>query len=219
MAPRFSTIIAVSLILASGLALPANLVRADGIDAVNTALPGLNVFSRQLVNGQSDQLRGLYARGLFAARVVQQPIGQPGFVSPAPDVLTQFSGASQYGATGLLAHNYLAGAQFFEMKAGRVLYLVYGDGHTQAYSVTQLLTYQALQPNSDYSGFVDLATGERLGAFALFAHVYDRPESLVLQTCIEENGIPTWGRLFVIAQPYASPPAWRRIAPTLHVIL
>ncbi len=210
MAPRFSSIITISLTVASVLALPANLARADGIDAATTALPGLNVFASQVMNGQDGQLRGVYASDLFTARVVQQPVGQPGFVSPSQGVLTQFSGAAQFGSTGLLAHNYLAGAQFSQLRIGQILYLVYGDGRTAAYAVTHLLKYQALQPNSDYSSFIDLTTGARLSAFGLFAGVYDRPGAVVLQTCIAANGLSTWGRLFVIAEPLASPRLWRK---------
>ncbi len=211
MAPRFSTLIAISLTVASVLALPANPARADGIDAVTPALPGLNVFTSQVINGQGGQLRGVYATDLFSARVVQQPDGQPGFVSPSQGVLTQFGGASQFGSTGLLAHNYLAGAEFSQLRVGQVLYLVFGDGRTSAYAVTHLFKYQALQPNSDYSSFVDLTTGERLSAFSLFAGIYDRPGAVVLQTCIAANGLSTWGRLFVIAEPYTSPRLWRKL--------
>jgi hypothetical protein len=33
--------------------------------------------------------------------------------------------------------------------------------------------------------------------------IYGRRGDLVLQTCIEAQGIDTWGRLFVIAEPVA----------------
>ncbi len=210
MAPRLSFIITISTILAASLAWPVASVRADGLQPAAAGLPTLETFAGQLANGEVDQLRGLYAPGLFADRIVPQPAGAAGFVASEPDVLTQFGNASQLGAIGLLAHNYLAGKQFSQMGTGQIIYLVYGDGHTQSYAITGLAMFQALQPNSDYSSFIDLATGEKVGAFALFTRIYDRPGSVVLQTCIAENGISTWGRLFVIAEPYTSIHAGQR---------
>ncbi len=204
MAPRRSSfILAIGLILASTLSLPLSAARADGLDPVTSALPSLSAFATQLLNGQGDQLRGVYARDFFADSVVQQPVGEAGFVSTADGVLTQFRGASQFGATGLLAHNYLAGQQFSQLSVGQILYLVYGDGRTQSYVITQRLRYQALQPNSDYSRFLDLQSGQSISAAALFSSIYDHRGAVILQTCIEADGIPTWGRLFVIAEPYS----------------
>lgn len=205
MAPKSSPFpFAISLMLAITLSLPAVAARAENLTAGDSALPSLEEFAQQMANGQHDQLRGVYAQDVFADSVVQQPAGEPGFVATDEGVLTQFSRAAQFGATGLLAHNFVDGAKFTDLQEGQVLYLVYGDGHTDAYIVTQQLTYQALQPNSEYSGFLDLESGERLSAFSLFSTVFNRPGSLILQTCIEADGVPTWGRLFVIAQPYGA---------------
>ncbi len=214
MAPKSSPIpFAISFILAITLSLPAVTARADSITEGDSVLPSLEKFAQQMVNGQHDQLRGIYARDVFADSVAQQPAGEPGFVAADDGVLTQFSRASQFGATGLLAHNFIDGAKFSDLQEGQVLYLVYGDGHADAYVLTQRLRYQALQPNSEYSGFLDLQSGERLSAFSLFSTIFNRPGSLILQTCIEADGLPTWGRLFVIAQPYdalsvSAPSSW-----------
>ncbi len=211
MAPRLSSIIiTITLATTSVAAAAVSPARADSAGEPEAYLPGLVAFSSQIANGKADQLRGVYVVNLFADQVMQQPSGEPGFVSPAPDVLTQFSGAAQFGSTGLLAHNYLAGTEFAQIQLGQTVYLVYGDGHTRAYLVTQRLTYRALQPDSAYSSFVDLSSGEKLSAFVLFDSIYDRPGSVILQTCIEANGSPTWGRLFVIAEPDLSPRIWQR---------
>lgn len=213
MAPRRSLRSLIVFGLAVALALPGVEARASSTHPADATLPSLTVFAGQVVNGEGQQLRGLYATDLFADPVVQQPAGAPGFVSPAPGVLTQFGQASQLGATGLLAHNYLAGMRFSQMRAGQILYLVYGDGRSESYTVTQLVMYRALQPDSDYSSFVNLATGERLNAFSLFTRMYGRRGTVVLQTCIEANGISTWGRLFVVAEPSTSPRVWHEICP------
>jgi hypothetical protein len=192
---------AICLLLATMIAQPVAFARAETLPMVEASVPSLQDFASQVMNGQADELRGIYAPGLFADRVVEQPPGQLGYISTGTDVVTRFSGATRLGSTGLLAHNYLAGAQFERIQAAQVMYLIFGDGRTVSYSVTDIQQYQALQPNSAYSGFVDLHTGSRLGASALFSKIYDRKGALILQTCIGVDGVSTWGRLFVIATP------------------
>ncbi|MFH1184927.1 MAG: hypothetical protein V1755_07795, partial [Chloroflexota bacterium] len=117
------------------------------------------------------------------------------------NVLTQFGKASQRGSTGLLAHNYLAGAQFALIEMGQPIYLIRGDGRKTSFVVTDIFRFQALQPNSVDSEFIDLASGAQMSAATLFSRMYSRHGAVVLQTCIASDGIRTWGRLFVIAAP------------------
>ena len=81
--------------------------------------------------------------------------------------------------------------------------LVYGDGHLQNYQVSTIDYYQALSPLDPYSDFIDQA--DLSGTIQSFQQVYDRyyraSGYLVFQTCIEKNGDPSWGRIFVVAQP------------------
>ncbi len=124
-----------------------------------------------------------------------------GFVSPWQNTLTQFGAATQYGSTGLLAHNYLAGGSFTRMEAGQKFYLIHGDGRISAFVVTEILHYQALQPASTSSEFVSLENGDLLTASELFSKVYNRPGHVILQTCIAREQNLIWGRLFVLAEP------------------
>jgi hypothetical protein len=165
------------------------------------ALTDLDVFVEQVKNGQADQLRGIYIPGILAAPVVQQPSERDDFVSPWQNIVTQFSLASKVGSTGLLAHNYLAGKSFALLTSGQEFYLVYGDGRVAHFTVSEKLQYEALDPASASSKFVDLETGSTLTHSELFLKVYDRPGQVILQTCIEKDGQPSWGRLFIIAEP------------------
>lgn len=159
-------------------------------------------FLSSLPGGRPDQLVGAYAPGAFALPVIQQPAGNPAFVADLADVATQFSMATDYGVIGLLAHNTLAGARFFNLELEDQVVLVQGDGFVQAYVVTEIRRLQALQPYSPYSEFIDIdAPGGRLTAADLFFQIYNTPGRLVLQTCIAANGVDSWGRLFVIAEP------------------
>jgi hypothetical protein len=159
-------------------------------------------FLSSLPAGRSDQLVGAYAPGVFALPIIQQPAGSPAYVANLADVATQFSMAADYGVIGLLAHNTLAGERFFDLELDDQVVLVHGDGQNQAYLVTEIRRLQALQPYSHYSEFIDLdAPGGRLTAADLFSQIYNMPGRLVLQTCIAANGVDSWGRLFVIAEP------------------
>jgi hypothetical protein len=172
--------------------------------ASSPALPGLGDFVGQLEDGEAGVLRGMYVQDILAARVVQQPAGRSDFVSPRKNILTQFGLASRFGATGLLAHNYLSGASFSLLKPGQLVYLVYGDGKTSVFVVKELLSYQAVDPLSTTSNFIDLKTKKVLTAGDLMNKVYNRPDQLILQTCIEKDRNLSWGRLFVIAEPYTA---------------
>lgn len=140
---------------------------------------------------------------VFEYNVVQQPKNNPAFVSEEKGKLTQFRMAAQYGSLGLLAHNYLAGAPFEQVKVGDLVNVTYADGSVKTFQVEQTMRYQALTPTSPYSKFVDLQTNKTLTVNDVFAATYGVKNRLVLQTCIEKNKEPSWGRLFIIAVPYS----------------
>ncbi|MCW5839272.1 MAG: hypothetical protein KIT29_05080 [Anaerolineales bacterium] len=160
----------------------------------------LQSFASSVSNGNAGQVAGIYVEGVMAYGVASQG-GNAAFVSEQPNVVTQFGLAAQYGSQGFLAHNYLAGGAFAQISNGQVITLVYGDGSSRDFQVTGTQRYQALSPDSTQSAFVDLNSGDQLSASSLFHKVYNQDNALVLQTCIERDGISTWGRLFITAVP------------------
>ncbi|MEW6093550.1 MAG: hypothetical protein AB1531_06250 [Chloroflexota bacterium] len=190
-------------------AVPGTGAQASGValsvskrPAADGDLPSLSTFIGQVRNSQANLVTGLYITDLFAYPVVQQPSGQPAYVSKTDDTITQFGLATAYGSLGFLAHNTLAGAQFSSIKVGQLIAVVYGDGHYTLYEVSQVRRFQATRPASPYSSFVDLSTNATLTASDLFYQTYGVKNTLVLQTCITSNGLDTWGRLFIIATPH-----------------
>ena len=190
----------------SATLIPSYNVQALSGDYGNGNLPLLNVFVSQVKNGQPDQVRGVYIPEILAAPVVQQPTGNDEFVSPRQNILTQFDLASKFGSTGLLAHNNLAGASFSQLETDQKIYLIYGDGQVSVFVVTKILRYQALEPNSTSSKFIDLNTNDSLKASEVFSKVYNRQGQVIFQTCISAGDELSWGRLFVIAEPYSPKP-------------
>lgn len=166
----------------------------------NPAL-SLEDFIASVIDGNANVLRGVYAEGVGAAPVVQQPEKAPNYVSSKEGVLTQYNAAMKFGVTGLLAHNYLAGKYFSDLTPGQEVVLVFGDGSTKLYRVNAQAHYQALSPNDPYSDFIDLANNEPLTAAELFSMYYMGEDHVTFQTCIEQEGQPSWGRLFVTAVP------------------
>lgn len=153
------------------------------------------------VSTGGNKITGVYVAETLAMPVIQQPSGNAGWVSEAETTITQFGIASDYGSTGLLAHNTHAGANFFNLQNGQIVIVVNGMGETETYQIETVLKFQALQPSSPYSDFIDLETNERLTATDLFFEVYSGEHHLTFQTCIENDGELSWGRLFVIAAP------------------
>ena len=162
----------------------------------------LESFTASLTNGQAGQLVGIYVEGHFALPVLQQPNGDENFVANVENSLTAYSRAARHGTLGLLAHNTLSGRAFFNLKHGQEVVAVFGDGRQERYRITGEQAYQALSPNEPTSNFIDLsdATQTIIGHEEVFNRVYAASGRLVFQTCIEANGLPTWGRLFIIAE-------------------
>jgi len=165
----------------------------------------LTSFIGAVYNSNGNSVRGIYIKDVMQLPVVQQPSSNPGFVSSEYNTVTQFYTASYYGTIGLLAHNTLAGSYFFLVDFDDPIYVVYGDGHLETYKIVDIRYYQALSPNSPYSSFVNLANPDQtIGYEQLFYDTYGIGGRLVLQTCVEKDGVDSWGRLFIIAEKIES---------------
>src|ERR1044071_4258210 len=153
-------------------------------------------------NGNPRLLSSVYIEDSLMLPVVQQPDGDTNYVSKNNGELTEFLAASQYGNIGLLAHNYLSGKSFSKFAIGQQIRLEYQDGTQEYFVVTQILRYQALDPRNPFSSFRNLnKTDEILSSGEMFQRVYEGSYHLTFQTCIAEDGISSWGRLFVMATP------------------
>jgi hypothetical protein len=166
-----------------------------------SALPNFWVFYNPIRNGNAGLVRGVYVPNVLALPIVQQPADNPYYVSNHDGEVTQFSTAAQYGNIGLLAHNNLSGKSFSQLSVGQEVDVMYGDGTVEKFVVTEVLHFQALQPESQKSFFLNLDTYETLSANEMFNRVYTGGHHLTFQTCIKANGNMSWGRLFVLATP------------------
>ncbi len=166
-----------------------------------SALPNFWVFNTPTQNGDAGLMRGVYVQNVLTLPIVQQPMDDPYYVSNHDGEVTQFSTATQYGNIGLLAHNNLSGKSFSQLSLGQEVNIMYGDGRVEKFVVTEVLHFQALQPESQQSAFLNLDTSETLSASEMFNRVYTGGHHLTFQTCIKAYGNMSWGRLFVVATP------------------
>ncbi len=200
--------------LRSGVESDVKVVRASGGSTVsqpnsespNTSslgyrLPALNDFVASVKSAQSDAITGVYVHGILALRVVPQPENRPTYVSFEPGVATLYCGLGPCGSIGLLAHNQLSGILFTLLAPQQEVVIVRGGGSTTHYRVSSIRTFQALDPRNPYSSYVDLSNRATLSGGELFQQVYGAGNQVVFQTCLAYGGDPTWGRLFVIADP------------------
>jgi hypothetical protein len=205
------------VVLVTGLLIPFNSAHAS----TGAALPSFTDFVSSVKNGQADAIRGVYVTGLFAYRVVTQPANNPGYISKTDGTVTQFGMAASLNVIGLLAHNNLAGASFFSLTVGQEINIIYGDGRVVTYIVNQISRFQALQPSSENSSFVDLNTKNVYFAGSLFNKFYQGSDHVTFQTCIAQDDIASWGRLFITANPAttktttANPQSQTRLARVL----
>jgi len=159
------------------------------------------IFIQSLINGQGSEVRGVYVPGVFALPVVQQPETNPVYVSEEDGYLTLYRSAANNGVTGLLAHNYLSGAQFSEIEPGVEVNVIYGDGASRPYRVDKIHRFQKVEPTNLSSDLIDLNTGTRMTAAQVFDQVYRGGDHVTFQTCLEEEGNLSWGLLFITASP------------------
>jgi hypothetical protein len=145
----------------------------------------------------------VYVPGSFALPVIQQPEGDATYVSEEDEVITQFQSAAQYGVTGLLAHNYLSGELFYDLKPDQDIFIVMGDGETLAYRVRGIYRYQKLTPNSLRSRLIDMETNQSLSTAEVFSRFYKGEHKVTFQTCLEGAGMLNWGLIFIVAEPVA----------------
>lgn len=163
----------------------------------------LDRFIAQIVpttGGSAATLSGVFVQGVIALAIHQQPAGDNNYVTEEENAATLFTAAAQHGVVGLLAHNTRAGRDFSAIQPGQRIQLVFADGSVRNYRLSNAMGYQAMDPRSPSSDFVDLATGEYLSAGDVFERYYTGAFPLVLQTCIEQNGDSFWGRLFLVAE-------------------
>jgi hypothetical protein len=177
-------------------------IPAESWTAPAERVPSLDHFRQTLPVSSSGRVAGVFVSGKLALRVLEQPAGQLGYVTRQASAVSHFSLASNYGTVGLIAHNTLAGADFFKLGEGDRIVLIRENGDRQVFTVRAIRRLQALSPWSPLSSFRDLAAPDvTLSAQSLFNQVYAGGHPLVLQTCITEDGNPSWGRLFVLAEP------------------
>jgi hypothetical protein len=159
------------------------------------------VIQRFTAKKPLDGINGVFFGGNHFLRVVNQPEGRPEYVSDVSNAVTSFQLASNYGNIGLIAHNYLSGQYFDDLKLGDHIYTMNGFRQQRIYQVTSIRRFQALNPRSARSDFIDLDTRQRLTVNDVFRQIYTGEHHLTLQTCIQRGGNREWGRLFIIAKP------------------
>jgi hypothetical protein len=163
--------------------------------------PGFAHFIRLVKNGQAGVLRGIYVENILALHVVQQPDKEWTYVSGEAGNATEFQNASKNGIIGLLAHNFLSGGLFYNLKPGEQMGVVYGDGAVRYYRISGAYQFKKVDPDDLSSKLIDQSTGSVISSGQVFERFYDGMDHVTLQTCLEKDGLSTWGLYFVVALP------------------
>jgi hypothetical protein len=163
--------------------------------------PEFYKFVQQETDGETGVERGIFVPGILSNPIIQQPNNNWSYVSEDPDNITEFQSAHSNQVTGLLAHNFLIGAKFYDIQIGQYLAIVYGDGSVKRYQVTGIFQFEKLNLSSLTSDFIDLQTKKQVSSTEIFNRFYTGSDKVTLQTCLERGGQPSWGLTFIVAEP------------------
>lgn len=152
-----------------------------------------------LQSSQQNSPNHLIALRVEVQEVLNNVVVQSGFEPPLNETIGQFEAAYQRNNIGLIAHSYLAGGDFFRLWPGMLVQATLADGSYQVFEIYKLTSYQASDPYDFSKPFVDLVTGDLLDPVEVFDRAYQLDE-LTFQTCIEIDGVPTWGVFFAQAK-------------------
>lgn len=194
------TVLKFNLVLLALAAFFVNPRPTHAFGNLTSALPGFT-GSYQPAPTRTGSLLRVYIENVLDLPVVQQPLDEPYYVSDRDGEVTEFSMVEKYGSIGLLAHNTLSGKYFSQIAVGQEIYLIYENGSVDDFVVTEVLHFQAMEPQSISSSFRNMHKNETLTAGEMFDRAYVGGDRLVFQTCIEAQENVSWGRLFVIAMP------------------
>jgi hypothetical protein len=113
-----------------------------------------------------------------------------------PDRMDAVSRFEQPAGLVFLAHSHLEGQYFAKIDEGDLLHY-YADGWTE-YRVTEIIEAQATPPESTTP--LLRIDGRDYTVEEIYAMYFSDPDRLVLMTCLERDGIPSWGRLIIISE-------------------
>ncbi len=179
------------------LPLPIDLSRESWLGRLDFGLSP--IFSRAA--SENLTVEKVFAPRVFEFQVIQQPENEDGYVSPVPEIVTQYRLPTQEGVAALIAHNYLAGRKFYELKPGAQIWLFFDDHSARSYRITQISKFRKVSPALLTSDLVDLVDQTTLTSNQAYDRFYTGAQHLTLQTCLEGNGRLDYGLMFVVAEP------------------
>jgi len=122
---------------------------------------------------------------------------------PASDgVVAQYLWATKYSTLGFMAHDYLAGAHFYNLSIGDMLIVTMADGEQENYRVSSI---QIFGHNANRTEFY--RDGATYSTAEYFNMIYTGARHVILQTCYGSSSL-------LVVQAY---PARRLMEILTHV--
>ena len=122
------------------------------------------------------------------------------YVTDAPETASVYPSLRDK-ATGLFAHEHLAGQYYKDIKTGQKIVLAYSDGTQAVYTVVAIRIFKATIPygqHADESHFIEYPSKREYTRYQLMTELL-QDGNLVLMTCQSYDGV-LWGRLAIIAE-------------------
>lgn len=179
----------------------AGVISSLDIEVSRNVSDDFRTFVENLQGGEPGVPIGVYIEDTLALEIEQQPEDNNAYVPPEWGKASQFRSADRYGVTGLLAHNYLSGSDFYNIQLDQEVRVVYGEGLVRLYQVKEIRGYQKLEPTNLTSDLVELDTGKRVTTPEVFGRFYQGDHRVTFQTCLARDNLSNWGLTFITAEP------------------
>lgn len=145
----------------------------------------------------SETATRVYISGVLDLKVEPQLNGDNLEITNDPEIVNQYS-LAKGGTVALMAHNYLAGQYFYQIREGDVVLLDFRDGHSRKYVVTDIIEFQRLNLL-----FISTETLQVYSERQFLNTFFQSRDYLVFMTCLEKSGNVSWGVTLFIALPLA----------------
>lgn len=148
------------------------------------------------------EITGFYANGSLNFKVILD-LSAEGVVTSVSGLVSEVTSDETFDSIAIEAHSPAGeGKRFVEFVMGQEIVLVKGDGSYERFQINKIDAYQVMDLKNLAGDYRHVETNETLSGREVFSKMFRQNPShtLIMQTCLQQDDIAGWGRLFIRAK-------------------